>query len=110
MAKKVQLVCQHLENISGDVLEDYQDIIREYVSRCQGVYAQRRTTHRKNGGSALIEVGLQVSELVPFWIDGSHGQRFPWAFRTHDTPGAIARNPFQLGVDHNLRNPRSELH
>jgi RAMA domain-containing protein len=39
MPKKIQLVCQHLENISGDVLEDYQDIIREYVSRRQGVYA-----------------------------------------------------------------------
>jgi hypothetical protein len=39
MAKSAQLVCQHLENISGDVLEDYQDIIRDYVSRRQGVYA-----------------------------------------------------------------------
>lgn len=39
MAKLAQLVCQHLENVSGDVLEDYQDIIREYVSRRQGVYA-----------------------------------------------------------------------
>ncbi|MGA2075437.1 MAG: GIY-YIG nuclease family protein [Terriglobia bacterium] len=39
MPKPPQLVCQHLENISGDVLEDYQKIIREYVSRRQGVYA-----------------------------------------------------------------------
>lgn len=39
MAKRAQLVCQHLENISGDVLEEYQDIIRDYVSRRQGVYA-----------------------------------------------------------------------
>jgi Restriction Enzyme Adenine Methylase Associated/GIY-YIG catalytic domain len=39
MPKPDQLVCQHLENISGDVLEEYQDIIREYVSRRQGVYA-----------------------------------------------------------------------
>jgi hypothetical protein len=39
MPKNPQLVCQHLENISGDVLEEYQDIIREYVSRRQGVYA-----------------------------------------------------------------------
>ena len=39
MAKRAQLVCQHLENVSGDVLEEYQDIIREYVSRRQGVYA-----------------------------------------------------------------------
>ena len=39
MAKPTQLVCQHLENISGDVLEEYQDIIRRYVYRRQGVYA-----------------------------------------------------------------------
>jgi hypothetical protein len=39
MRKIPQLVCQHLENISGDVLEGYQDIIREYASRRQGVYA-----------------------------------------------------------------------
>jgi len=39
MPKAPQLVRQHLENISGDVLEEYQDIIREYVSRRQGVYA-----------------------------------------------------------------------
>jgi hypothetical protein len=39
MPKTPQLVCQHLENISGEVLEDYQDVIREYVARRQGVYA-----------------------------------------------------------------------
>jgi len=39
MPKTPQLVCQHLENISGDVLEEYQDIIRDYVSRRHGVYA-----------------------------------------------------------------------
>ena len=38
MPKNLQLVSQHLENISGDVLEDYLKIIREYVSRRQGVY------------------------------------------------------------------------
>ena len=31
MAKPAQLVCQHLENVSGDVLEKYQAIIREYA-------------------------------------------------------------------------------
>ena len=39
MPKTPQLVCQHLEKVSGDFLEDYQGIIREYVSRRQGVYA-----------------------------------------------------------------------
>jgi len=39
MAKQKQLVSQHLENISRKVLEDYKDIIREYVRRRHGVYA-----------------------------------------------------------------------
>ena len=39
MPKAPQLVCQHLENISGEVFEDHQDIIRDYVSRRHGVYA-----------------------------------------------------------------------
>jgi hypothetical protein len=39
MTKKTQLVCQHLENISGKVFEDNQDIIKDYVSRRHGVYA-----------------------------------------------------------------------
>jgi hypothetical protein len=39
MPHKSQLVCQHLEGISGDSLEDYQVIIRECVHRRQGVYA-----------------------------------------------------------------------
>lgn len=39
MPKLAQLVCQHLENLSGDVLEEYQEIIRTYVHRRQGVYA-----------------------------------------------------------------------
>jgi hypothetical protein len=30
MPKTPQLVCQHVENISGDLLEEYQDIIRDY--------------------------------------------------------------------------------
>jgi hypothetical protein len=31
MAQRTQLVCQHLENISWEALEKYQDIIPEYV-------------------------------------------------------------------------------
>jgi Restriction Enzyme Adenine Methylase Associated len=42
MRQSPQLVCQHLENISGEVLEDYQNIIREYTARRQGVYALYR--------------------------------------------------------------------
>jgi hypothetical protein len=39
MEKKTQLVCQYLENVSREALENYQDIIKEYVYRRQGIYA-----------------------------------------------------------------------
>ena len=42
MPKRNPLVCQHLENISREVLEEHQDIIREYVRRRWGVYALYR--------------------------------------------------------------------
>jgi Restriction Enzyme Adenine Methylase Associated/GIY-YIG catalytic domain len=39
MAKRSQLVCQQLENISSVVLEEYQDIIKQYIRGRNGVYA-----------------------------------------------------------------------
>ncbi len=42
MPKRNPLVCQHLENISREVLEQHQDIIREYVRNRWGVYALYR--------------------------------------------------------------------
>ena len=39
MAKKTQIVCQHLENVSRTAFEEYQDIIREYVCDRHGIYA-----------------------------------------------------------------------
>jgi len=43
MAKRAaQLVSQHLENISSEALEKYQDIVRRYVRGRQGVYALYR--------------------------------------------------------------------
>jgi hypothetical protein len=51
MAKRSSLVCQHLENISRDALEQHQDIIRTYVRGRQGVYALYR-------GDRLYYVGL----------------------------------------------------
>jgi hypothetical protein len=39
MPRRTPLVCQHLENVSRDVLEEYQDIVRQYVRHQQGVYA-----------------------------------------------------------------------
>ena len=42
MPKRAPLVCEHMENISRDALEEYQDIVRQYVRRRQGVYALYR--------------------------------------------------------------------
>jgi hypothetical protein len=39
MAKRAALVSQYLENISRAALEEYQNIIRQYVRNRQGVYA-----------------------------------------------------------------------
>ena len=36
---KGQLVCQHLENVSREALEKYQDIIKRYVKGRHGIYA-----------------------------------------------------------------------
>lgn len=42
MSKRAQLVCQHLENISRNALEEHQEIVRQYVKGRQGVYALYR--------------------------------------------------------------------
>lgn len=42
MKKQSALVCEHLENISREALEQYQEIVRNYVRRRQGVYALYR--------------------------------------------------------------------
>jgi len=49
--KRSPLVCEYLENISRDALENHQIVIRSYVRRRQGVYA----LYRKN---KLYYVGL----------------------------------------------------
>jgi hypothetical protein len=51
MAAKDHFVCEHLENISREALEKYQDLIRDYVRRRPGVYA----LYRRN---KLYYVGL----------------------------------------------------
>ncbi len=51
MAKRNPLVCQHLENISREVLEEHQHIIRQYVRHRWGVYV----LYRRN---KLDHVGL----------------------------------------------------
>ncbi len=42
MSKRMPLVSQHLENIAREALEKYENIVRRYVRRRQGVYALYR--------------------------------------------------------------------
>jgi hypothetical protein len=57
MAKKSsQLVCQHLENMSRRMLEEYQGVIRDFVRGRNGVYALYRR-------GKLYYVGLASSLL-----------------------------------------------
>ncbi len=39
MPNQKPLVCKHLENISGDVLSQYRNVIRDYVKGQHGIYA-----------------------------------------------------------------------
>jgi hypothetical protein len=54
--KSAQLVCQHLENISGKMLEKYQAVIRQFIRGRNGVYAMYRR-------GKLYYVGLASSLL-----------------------------------------------
>jgi len=54
---KGQLVCQHLEKISRKLIEDYPQVIREYVRGRHGIYALYRKNH-------LYYVGLASN--LPF--------------------------------------------
>ena len=57
MAKRSsQLVCQHLESISRNVLEEYQKVIRRFVRGRNGVYAlyRRGKLHYVGLASSLL--------------------------------------------------------
>jgi len=67
--KKSQLVCQHLENVSRTMLEEYQDIIRDFVRGRNGIYALYRR-------GKLYYVGLASSLLgrLKRHLKDRHGQ------------------------------------
>lgn len=69
MAKHTPLVSQYLEKISRSVLENYQDIIREYVAKRHGVYALYR-------GNRLYYVGLasNLRSRLRNHLRNRHGQ------------------------------------
>ena len=45
MSQRKPLVTQHLENISREALEQYQQIIHKFIRRRQGVYVLFRRGH-----------------------------------------------------------------
>ncbi len=51
MARRLQLVCQQLENVSREALAKYQDIVRLYIRRRNGIYALYK-------GDRLYYIGL----------------------------------------------------
>jgi len=69
MARHAPLVCQHLENISRQALEKYQDTIRRYVRNRHGVYALYRR-------SKLYYVGLasNLRTRLGHHLKDRHGQ------------------------------------
>jgi len=69
MPKRAPLVTQHLEKISRDALEKYQDIVKAFVRGRQGVYALYR-------GNKLYYVGLasNLRNRLRHHLRDRHGQ------------------------------------
>lgn len=69
MSHKNALVCQYLENISRDVLKRYQDIIRMYVGRRQGIYALYR-----KGDLYYVGLASNLRSRLRSHLRDRHGQ------------------------------------
>ena len=69
MKKNAQLVCQHLENISREALEEHQEIIRQYVRARQGVYALYR-----KGKLYYVGLATNLRNRLKHHLKDRHGQ------------------------------------
>lgn len=69
MSRRAQLVCQHLENISREALEEHQDIIRQYVRGRQGVYALYR-----RGKLYYVGLATNLRNRLKHHLRDRHGQ------------------------------------
>lgn len=69
MKKRAQLVCQHLENISREALEEHQDIVRQYVRARQGVYALYR-----KGKLYYVGLATNLRNRLKHHLKDRHGQ------------------------------------
>jgi len=84
MAKHSHLVCQHLEGLSRDLLEEYADVVREFVRDRQGIYALY-------GRKRLYYVGLakDLKTRLHQHLKDRHGEsweRFSVYLVVGDTP------------------------
>ena len=68
-SNKGQLVSQHLENISRKALEDYQDILKEYVKGRHGVYALYR-----NGNLYYVGLASNLRNRLKTHLTDRHAQ------------------------------------
>ncbi len=73
MTKKSGLVWQHLEHIGVGALEDYQDIIRAYVRRQEGVYALYR-----KGRLYYVGLASNLEQRLAAHLKDGHKQK--WDF------------------------------
>jgi hypothetical protein len=69
--KKTSLVCQHLENVSREVMEEYQDIVRQYIRRRSGTCALFRR-------ESALALGFRHLEQQPGLAHGSGRARRPF--------------------------------
>lgn len=67
--KRVQLVCEHLENISREALERHQAIIRQYVRRRQGLYALYR-----RGKLYYVGLATNLRNRLKHHLKDRHGE------------------------------------
>ena len=69
MAKRAALVTQHLEMISRNLLDKYQDVIRQYVRGRHGIYALYN-----NGKLYYVGLASNLRNRLRHHLNDRHGQ------------------------------------
>ncbi|MBP7791526.1 MAG: GIY-YIG nuclease family protein [Candidatus Goldbacteria bacterium] len=70
--KSGQLVCQYLENISSEIFEKYQKIIKEYVKHRYGIYA----LYNKNGRVYYAGLASNLKNRLNMHLRDKHSGRW----------------------------------
>ncbi len=69
MSRRKALVTQHLENLSRRLLEEYQDVIREFIQNRQGVYSLYR-----NGKLYYVGLAKNLPQRLKTHLRDKHGE------------------------------------